>query len=88
MRRIWRVLRSPGVVWWGIPTALGTTYLRVRRESGWSWTVLASAGFWVELVVALLVTGVLGGVAFEWTMTKAGFPPVSSLNRDDHDPTA
>ena len=88
MNRVWRILRSPGVVWWGIPTALVTTYFRVRRETGWSWAIVTSAGFWLELVSSLLITGVLGGFAFEWTMTKAGFPPSPGFTRDDHDPTA
>ena len=61
---------------------------RVRRETGWSWAIVTSAGFWLELVSSLLITGVLGGVAFEWTMTKAGFPPSPGFTRDDHDPTA
>jgi hypothetical protein len=74
MARLWRIIRSPGVVWWGIPTALLSTYWRVKRETGWSWGIVTSGGFWVDLVIVLLFTGVFGGLAFEWTMRKIGFP--------------
>ena len=88
MGKLWRILSSPGVVWWGMPTALMTTYLRVRREGGWSWGVLKAGGFWIELVIALLVTGILGGLAFEWTMRKTGTPLGLPHSRKDHDRTA
>jgi hypothetical protein len=86
--RLWRILSSSGVVWWGIPTALLTTYFRVRRESGWSWAIVTTGGFWLELMVALVITGVLGGLAFEWTMRKTGFLPEPPASREDRDHTA
>ena len=88
MGRIWRVLGSPGVVWWGIPAALLSTYLRVRRETGWSWEVVGTGRFWANLAVTLLITGVLGGLAFGWAMGRAGFRLRRPFARGDHDRTA
>ena len=69
-----RVVTSWGVIWWGIPVSITTTFARVRREGPLSWSTLQAPEFWISFLITLIITGVFGGLLFEWVMGKAGFP--------------
>ena len=69
-----RVATSWGVIWWGIPVSIITTFARVRRQGPLSWSVFQNPEFWITFAITLIITGVCGGLFFEWMMMKAGFP--------------
>ena len=70
-----RVVSSPGVRQWGVPVAVMTTIWQAGSKRGLHWATFVSRDFALRLLIALLITGVLGGLAFEWMMKKWGAWP-------------
>ena len=73
-----RIVTSPGVRQWGMPVAVMTTIWQAGSERGLHWATFASWNFGRQLLIALIVTGVLGGLAFEWIMKKVGKWPTDT----------
>lgn len=73
-RRLWRYLTAPGVIWWGLPTAIvGSVWLHGDRY-GFGWSEFWSARFALRLAINLVIVGVLGGHMFGGLMGRAGCP--------------
>jgi hypothetical protein len=70
-----RIVTSPGVRQFGVPAAVMTTIWQAGSERGLHWATFVSWNFGRRLLIALIVTGVLGGLAFEWLTKKMGTWP-------------
>jgi hypothetical protein len=86
MNLLHRVIYSPGVRQVGIPTAVAITLFRAFQAHGVTWSILATRSFWLGLAETLLISGILGGLFFEWFVAKLGYPmaPASSDEHHDH----
>ncbi len=73
LSRLWGYLTAPGVIWWGIPLAVISSVWQHVREEGAGWDRLFTTRFFIRLVIALIITGVIGGNLFQWIITRAGF---------------
>ena len=71
-RWVRRIVSSPGVRQWGVPVAVMTSIWQAGSEHGLHWSTFLNRDFGLRLLIALLITGVLGGLAFEWMMKKFG----------------
>jgi hypothetical protein len=83
--RLWRYLTAPGVIWWGLPTAIvGSVWLHGDRY-GFGWSDFVSARFALRLAINLAVVGVLGGNLFGGLMAGAGLPLRRGPGEEDRD---
>jgi hypothetical protein len=59
-----------GILWWGVPVAIITAVARQDRDYGTAFSGFLSAHFAIVLLINLLITGVLGGLAFSWLVNR------------------
>ena len=79
-----RYLRAPGIVWWGLPTAIVFAVWTTWKSLGYSWRNLLTLDFLLYLIVSIVFIGVFGGRMFGATMRAFGIPLERYRGRD-HD---
>jgi hypothetical protein len=71
-RRLWRLTTSPGVLWFGLPTAIVSAAWMQFEAEGRAWSSLLSTSFLVRLIVWICLMGYVGGCMFTSLMRTAG----------------
>ena len=79
-----RVFLAPGVLLWGLPTAVTTAIWVHGSTAGWAWQNFLSTAFLVQLLVFFVAIGLIGGRMFGAVLARRGVP----LERRDRPPSA
>jgi hypothetical protein len=68
--RSFRFNAMKGIFYWGIPTALLMSIQQHGRKYGYELSGFLTMDYAETLAIALLVTGIVGGIIFAWFMDR------------------
>jgi hypothetical protein len=80
-KAFYRLVASPSVVWFGLPTAVTWAVWTEFDEYGYAWRALWSVRFVIRFGIALLVIGIGAGTFFGAAMRWAGFDAKNRRSR-------
>jgi hypothetical protein len=77
LTRVYRLVVSRAVVWWGLPTAIVWSVAMQFQQYGFAWRTLWSTTFLIRLAVAVPIIGLGGGALFGAAMRRVGLDPTN-----------